>query len=91
MSADKVTEAYIEQQAVELSMVIAIEDRGAYSVDEMRGLMGRYEDATEALDAALREDFRSMPPEMQKGMREMLSRAGDAGRQMLEILDAEQR
>lgn len=87
MSRDKVTEAYIEQQAVELSMGLAIEDRGAYSVEEMRELMERYEDATEALDEALREDFRSMPPEMQEGMREMLSKAGDAGRKMLEILD----
>lgn len=89
MSEQRVRDAYIEQQAIELSMGLAIEARGAYSVDEMREFIDRHGEATSALDDAIREDFRSMPPGAQRRMREMLAAAGDDDRQVLGILDGE--
>lgn len=65
-----------------------MENRGADSLGEMRELMERFDDATSALDDALREDFRSMPRKAQERMRELLARAGEAGMEMLGILDA---
>lgn len=89
MSEQRIRDAYIEQQAVELSMGLAIEDKGAYSVDEMRNLIDRRGDATAALEDALREDFRSMPPRARERMREMLAAVGESGREVLGILDTE--
>lgn len=84
---ENIREAYIEQQAVEFSMRLAIEGWSACSVDEMRELVERYEDATSSLDTVVREDFRLMPPEAQEKMREMLVAAGDGGRKILDILE----
>lgn len=89
MSEQEIKDAYVDQQAVELSMGMAIEHPDMYSVEEMAELAGRHDDATEAIDEALRADFRLMPPEMQQRMLEMLSKAGEGGGQMLEILGAE--
>lgn len=87
MLQENIREAYIEQQAVEFSMRLAIEGWSACSVDEMRELVERYEDATSSLDTVVREDFRLMPPEAQEKMREMLVAAGDGGRKILDILE----
>lgn len=87
MSEQETKDAYVEQQAVELSMGMAIEHPGMYAVEEMAELACRHDDATEALDEALRADFRSMPPEMMQRMVEMLSKAGEGGRKALEILE----
>lgn len=91
MSEQEIKDAYVDQQAVELSMGMAIEHPGMYSMEEMTELIGRHDEATEALDEALRADFRAMPLEMRQRMLEMLSKAGDGGRQMLDILDTDQR
>ena len=90
MSEQRIRETYIDQQAVALSVGMAIETPGMYSVGEMAELSRRYDDATAALEEALRGDFRSMPPREQEWMRKLLSKAGERGRQVLEILDGEQ-
>lgn len=56
----------------------------------MAELSQQYDDTTEALEEALRDDFRSMTPREQQWMLELLSKAGERGRQVLEILDREQ-
>ena len=48
---------------------------GDYSVEEMQGIIDDMEKSTTEVDAALRQEFQSMPPEMQKGMLELLRKA----------------
>lgn len=72
MSEKELREAQIDQEAVEFSERLAIENPGMYSVDEMKNLIERHAAATAATDAAMREDLASMPPEMQARMKEML-------------------
>lgn len=72
MSEEDLRDAQIEQEAVEFSERLAIENPGMYSVEEMADLIDRHIDATAATDKAMREDLASMPPEMQAKMKEML-------------------
>lgn len=72
MSEDELRKAQIDQEAVEFSERLAIENPGMYTVDEMKDLVDRHIDTTAATDAAMREDLASMPPEMQAKMKEML-------------------
>lgn len=72
MSEKELRKAQIDQEAVEFSERLAIENPGMYSADEMRDLIERHSEATKATDAAMREDLASMPPEMQARMKEML-------------------
>lgn len=72
MSIEDLREAQIDQEAVEFSERLAIENPGMYSVEEMRDLVDRHSEATKATDAAMREDLASMPPEMQAEMKRML-------------------
>lgn len=72
MSEEDLRDAQIEQEAVEFSERLAIENPGMYSVEEMADLIDRHIDATASTDKAMREDLASMPPEMQAKMKEML-------------------
>ena len=72
MSEEELRKAQIDQEAVEFSERLAIENPGMYSVEEMRELIERHAEATAATDAAMREDLASMPPEAQAKMKEML-------------------
>lgn len=72
MSEDELRRAQIDQEAIEFSGRLAIENPGMYSVEEMADLIDRRIDATAATDKAMREDLASMPPEMQAKMKEML-------------------
>ena len=56
MSEKELREAQIEQEAVEFSERLAIENPGMYSVEEMKNLIDRHVDATAATDAAMRAD-----------------------------------
>lgn len=62
-----------EMAAVEFSSGLAIENPGMYTPDEMRDLVVRNDKTTREIDELIRKDFESMPPEMQKAMRKMLS------------------
>lgn len=72
MSDEDLRNAQIEQEAVEFSERLAIENPGMYSVEEMADLVDRHIDATSNTDKAMREDLASMPPEVQAKMKEML-------------------
>lgn len=76
MSIEDLREAQIDQEAVEFSERLAIENPGMYSADEMKDLLERHFEATAATDQAMREDLASMPPEMQARMKEMLKSSG---------------
>lgn len=85
MSYEDLKKAQIDQEAVEFTERLAIENPGMYSVDEMKGLLERHSEATAATDQAMREDFASMPPEMQARMKEMLKSSGVPGEVWKEI------
>lgn len=85
MSEEKLRRAQIDQEAVEFSERLAIENPGMYSVDEMKDLVERHSEATAATDQAMREDLASMPPEMQARMKEMLKSSGVPGEVWKEI------
>lgn len=72
MSEKSLRKAQIEQEAVEFSEKLAIENPGMYSAEEMADLIDRHIDATAATDKAMREDLASMSPEMQAKMKEIL-------------------
>lgn len=72
MSEDELRRAQINQEAIEFSERLAIENPGMYSIEEMKELMNRHQDATAVTDKAMRNDLASMPPEMQAKMKEML-------------------
>lgn len=76
MSEEELRKAQIDQEAVEFSEGLAIENPGMYSAEEMKELIERHAEATAATDAAMREDLASMPPEMQVRMKEMLKSSG---------------
>ena len=76
MSEDMLLQARLEQEAVEFSERLAIENPGMYSAGEMRDLIERHVEATAETDTAMREDLASMPPEMQAKMKEMLKSSG---------------
>lgn len=72
MSYEELKKAQIDQEAVEFSEQLAIENPGMYSPEEMRDLIDRHFEATASTDNAMREDLESMPPEIQAKMKEML-------------------
>ena len=72
MSYEDLKKAQIDQEAVEFSERLAIENPGMYSADEMRELIDRHVDTTSATDKAMREDLESMPSEMQAKMKKLL-------------------
>lgn len=76
MSEEELNNAYIDHEAVKFSMGLALENPDDYNIDEMKDLIGRSEVSQEAVDKAMREDLASMPPEMQKAMKEMLKNTG---------------
>ena len=76
MSYEKLKKAQIDQEAIEFSERLAIENPGMYSADEMKSLLQRHSDATATTNQAMREDLASMPPEMQTRMKEMLKNSG---------------
>ena len=85
MGIENLKAAQIDQEAVEFSERLAIENPGMYSADEMRDLVKRHVEATSATDKAMREDFESMPPDMQAKMKEMLKSSGVPGEVWKEI------
>lgn len=85
MGIENLKAAQIDQEAVEFSERLAIENPGMYSADEMRDLVERHVEATSATDKAMREDFESMPPDMQAKMKEMLKSSGVPGEVWKEI------
>ncbi|WP_418742414.1 hypothetical protein [Enorma massiliensis] len=72
LDEEEFRKAQIDMAAVEFSEKMAIENPGMYNTDEMRELVERHEVSKEEADRIMREDFASMPPEMQKAMKEML-------------------
>lgn len=72
MSEEDMRKAQIEQEAVEFSERLAIENPGMYEIDEMKELIERHDKVIEITDKAIRENFVSMSPVMQEKMREML-------------------
>lgn len=72
MSIEDLRKAQIDQEAVEFSETLSIENPGMYTASEMKDLINRHIDATAATDEAMRADLASMPPEMQVKMKEML-------------------
>lgn len=72
MSIEDLRKAQIDQEAVEFSETLAIENPGMYTTSEMKDLINRHIDATAATDEAMRADLASMPPEMQAKMKELL-------------------
>ena len=75
MGYEELKRAQIDQEAVEFSEGLAIENPGMYTAEEMADLVVRHIDATSATDKAMREDLASMPPEMQAKMKEMLKKS----------------
>ena len=75
MSYEKLKKAQIDQEAIEFSERLAIENPGMYSAD-VKSLLQRHSDATATTDQAMREDLASMPPEMQARMKGMLKNSG---------------
>lgn len=75
MSEEELRKAQIDQEAVEFSEKLAIENPGMYSIEEMKELVNRHVETTAVTDKAMREDLASMPPEMQNKMKEMLKRS----------------
>lgn len=72
MSEKDMRTAHIEQEAVEFSERLAIENPGMYEIGEMKDLIERHDRAKETTDKAIREDIASMPPALQEKMKEML-------------------
>lgn len=72
MSDEDLRRAQIDQEAVEFSERLAIENPGMYTASEMKDLINRHVEATAATDEAMRADLASMPLEMQAKMKEML-------------------
>ena len=72
MSEEDIRKTQIEQEAIEFSERLAIENPGMYEIDEMKELIERHDKAKETTDKAIREDFASMPLALQEKMREML-------------------
>ena len=72
MSEEDLRRAQLEQEAVEFSEKLAIENPGMYTIEEMQDLIERHERTTAQSDKAMREDLASMPPEMQQKMKELL-------------------
>lgn len=72
MSYEDLRKAQIDMTAVEFSEKLAIENPGMYTADEMRELVERHEVSKEQADQIMREDFASMPPQMQNAMKKML-------------------
>lgn len=55
---------------------LALSDPESYSIEEKKEIIEGMRESTEKVDRALREDFESMPPEMQRRMFEMLTSSG---------------
>ena len=72
MNIKDLKKAKIDQEAVEFSETLAIENPGMYTASEMKGLINRRIDAAAATDEAMRADLASMPLEKQAKMKEML-------------------
>lgn len=45
---------------------LALSDPESYSIEEKREIIEGMRESTEKVDRAMREDFESMPPEMQR-------------------------
>mgnify|MGYP003083850564 CR=1 FL=1 len=85
MSEEKLREAQIDHEAVRFSMGMALENPDDYSIDEMRELIDRHDVSQDVIDKAMREDFASMPPEMQEAMKKMLKASDVSGEVWKEI------
>lgn len=72
VSEEDLRRAQIEQEAVEFSERLAIENPGMFEIEEMKELIERHDKVEEITDKAISEDFASMPPAMQEQMKEML-------------------
>lgn len=59
---------------------LALSDPESYSIEEKREIIEGMRESTEKVDRAMREDFESMPPEMQRRMFEMLASSGPGAR-----------
>ena len=60
---------------------LALSDPESYSIEEKREIIEGMRESTEKVDRAMREDFESMPPEMQRRMFEMLASSGPGARE----------
>ena len=60
---------------------LALSDPESYSIEEKREIIEGMRESTEKVDRAMREDFESMPPEMQRCMFEMLASSGPGARE----------
>ena len=72
MSEEDLGKAQIEQEAVEFSEKLAIENPGMYTIEEMQDPIKRHERTSADSDRAMREDLAAMPPEMQQKMKVLL-------------------
>lgn len=72
LDEEEFRKAQIDMIAVEFSEKMAVENPGMYRANEMRDLVERHEVSKEEADRIMREDFDSMPPEMQRAMKKML-------------------
>lgn len=72
VSEEDFRKAQIDMAAVEFSEKMAIENPGMYTADEMRELVERHEVSKEKADRIMREDFASLPPQMQNAMKKLL-------------------
>ena len=60
---------------------LALSDPESYSIEEKREIIEGMRESTEKVDRAMREDFESMPPEMERRMFEMLASSGPGARE----------
>ena len=66
---------YENMAAIEFKMQMAIDNPVMYTLEELQAMQREYDEASAAADKLMRDDFQSMPPEMQKRMLQLL--AGD--------------
>lgn len=79
-----ITNIHAEQELALLRADLATSSPQSYSIDEMRDISKDLDAKTEALDYAVREDFKSWPPEAQAKMRQMLAEMDTESARVLE-------
>lgn len=63
---------------------MAIDCPESYSLEEMKEISEGMDASTEEVEALMRKDFQSMPPEMQKAMLNMLTEVGPESKEFWE-------
>lgn len=73
---DTISSLHAEQELAMLRADLATSSPQSYSIEEMKSISNDLDAKTEALDDAIREDFNSMPPDVQAKMLRLLIAAG---------------